>query len=406
MTEACQYLAPGVERGGDDPIFALNAAATSRRAAGESILNATLGALLEDDGQLAVMPSVIEAIRQVDPRRAAAYAPIAGEPAFLQAVIHDLLGDTPAAQQALAVATPGGSGALNLALSMCLAPGEAVLVPNFYWGPYATMAAHTRRRLVCWRLFDEQGGLDLAAFEQAITERLAEQGRALIFFNFPCNNPTGYSPTAAEWCAVAEIVERATHRGPVSLLVDFAYASFRGAAPTGLDELVQRLLGRALVLVAWTASKAFAQYGARIGALVALHDAASERVALQSALSFACRGIWSNCNHGGQLAVAKLLADPTARAQVDLERSRLTALLAERVAAFNQEASGLCYPRYEGGFFVSVFSDAPRVVAERMRADGVFVVPIAGALRIALCSTPARDVARLVASLRRSQAGS
>ena len=40
-------------RPGNDPIFALNAEANRRAAAGESILNSTLGALMTDDGRLA-----------------------------------------------------------------------------------------------------------------------------------------------------------------------------------------------------------------------------------------------------------------------------------------------------------------------------------------------------------------
>ena len=80
-------LIPGsAERPGDDPIFALHAEAVRRAAAGESVLDATLGALMQDDGRLAILPVVSEAIRRVDPERAAAYAPISGPPAYLAAV--------------------------------------------------------------------------------------------------------------------------------------------------------------------------------------------------------------------------------------------------------------------------------------------------------------------------------
>jgi aromatic-amino-acid transaminase len=76
-------------------------------------------------------------------------------------------------------------------------------------------------------------------------------------------------------------------------------------------------------------------------------------------------------------------------------------LLVERVAAFNEEATavGLSYPRYEGGFFVSVFTPDAERTAEVMRAGGVYVVPMAGAVRVALCGTPAAAVPRLVAAL-------
>ena len=63
-------------RSGDDPIFALNAEAQRRAKAGESVINATLGALMEDDGTLAVMPSVIDAFQRVPLKKAASYAPI------------------------------------------------------------------------------------------------------------------------------------------------------------------------------------------------------------------------------------------------------------------------------------------------------------------------------------------
>jgi aromatic-amino-acid transaminase len=75
---------------------------------------------------------------------------------------------------------------------------------------------------------------------------------------------------------------------------------------------------------------------------------------------------------------------------------------------WNREAgrAGLAYPRYEGGFFVAVFSAEPEAAAARLRDEGVFVVPIGGpnggALRVALCSTPARDVPRMVAAMARA----
>ena len=90
-------IAEARARSGDDPIFALNAEARKRAAAGEHVVNATLGALLEDDGSLAVMPVVFEALDAVPKAAAAAYAPIAGAPAFLAAVVEDTFGTGPLA---------------------------------------------------------------------------------------------------------------------------------------------------------------------------------------------------------------------------------------------------------------------------------------------------------------------
>ncbi len=395
-----------VGRSGDDPIFALNAEATARAQKGESILNATLGALTEDDGTLAILPSVLDAIARVPPKRAAAYAPILGDAGFLRAVIGDLFGDGPLAGQAVAAATPGGTGAIHHAIVNFLEPGQSVLTANYYWGPYQTIATHTGRGIETFPTFDARGRFDLDAFERGLAQQLARQGRALALLNFPCNNPTGYSLDADEWAGVAEIVRRAGERGPVAFLLDDAYARFGTAASQGWVEHAERMTDSAVVLVAWTASKSFAQYGARVGALVALHSDARQREAIRAALGFSCRGTWSNCNHLGQLAITALLVDRELRARADAEREVLLQLLRGRVDAFHCEAAkaSLRFPRYEGGFFVSVFAPDAERTARTMRADGVYVVPLQGAVRVALCSTPARDVPRLVQALARGVA--
>jgi len=155
------------------------------------------------------------------------------------------------------------------------------------------------------------------------------------------------------------------------------------------------------VLFAWSASKSFTHYGLRVGALVACAGDEAERASIEAALSYSSRGTWSNCTRGGQVAVARLLSDPELAAACDAERAKLKAMLLARVQAWNTLArpKGLVYPRYDGGFFVTVFHDHAAEKALRMKRAGVFVVPQDGALRVALCSVAERDVARLVDAL-------
>lgn len=401
LSQRSVLVAAAADRPGDDPIFALNAEAMRRSKAGESILNATLGALMEDDGRLAVMPVVREALDAVDPLRASAYAPIAGEPAFLQAVIRDVFGEDERAAQSVAAATPGGTGALHHAIVNFLEPGQALLTTNYFWGPYETLATHTGRRVETFGMFDAAGGFDLDAFERALRDLVARQGRALIVLNTPCHNPTGYSLDRAEREALARVVREVSRDATVALLIDLAYAHFGLGSAADELEAFDDLGEGGVLLVAWTVSKAFAQYGARIGALVARHPDEGERRRIANALSFSCRGTWSNCNHLGMLAITDLLSDADKRRRSEVERARLIELLAERVRAFNEHASraGLRYPRYEGGFFVTVFTPDSAATARRMRELGVYVVPVKGAVRVALCATPAAQVPRLVAAL-------
>jgi aromatic-amino-acid transaminase len=400
-------------RPSDDPIFALNKEATARRQKGESIVNATVGALLDDDGQLAILPTAARAVHEVAPVEWATYAPIAGSPDFLRAVVNDLFASEPdLAKAAVAAATPGGTGALRHALANFIEPGQSMLTGNWFWGPYQTLCDEADRGLETFAMFKPGGGLDIDALDLALGRQLARQMRALVFVNDPCNNPTGYSMTDDEWRAVVDRIAARSAEGPITLLVDCAYFLF-GAAGRDPRAFLQHLRplvlkGQANVLFAWSASKSFTHYGLRVGALVACVADEAERKAIEAALSYSCRGVWSNCSRGGLAAITRLLADPEMTKACDTERNALKEVLRARVDAFNRHARerNLKYPRYEGGFFVTVFHDKAREKAEAMRAQGVFVVPQSshgpgggGALRVALCSVAERDIGRLVESL-------
>ncbi|MBI4956951.1 MAG: aminotransferase class I/II-fold pyridoxal phosphate-dependent enzyme [Myxococcales bacterium] len=385
----------------NDPVFALSAEAERRASAGEDIVNATIGALLDDDGALCVMPSVVEALRDVSPRVAAAYAPIAGHDDFRRAVAHDLLGAAGLTDMAVAVATPGGTGALRLAIDNFLESHQALLTGSLYWGPYRTLCEESGRVLSTFRIFDAAGRFDLDDLDRQLGAVIAAQGRALVVLNTPCHNPTGYSLDASELAGVSDVVERHARHHPVVVVHDIAYGYFE---PVGLARCLAASAGlveRAMVLFAWSASKSFLQYGLRVGALVTAVPDSAERAVVQSSLTYSCRGMWSNCNAGGMAGVTRVLAEPERRARVVAERAALVALLARRAARWNELAApaGLKYPRYSGGFFTTVFCrDAP-AVAERLRERGVYLVPQDGVLRVALCAVNERKIERVVREL-------
>jgi len=375
-----------------------------------------VGTLLDDEGKLAVLPTAARAVHEVPAGEWAAYAPIAGTPAFLRAVTEDLLGGEPALRAAaVATATPGGTGALRHAIANFLDPGQALLTTSFYWGPYQTLADESDRRVETFAMFtrtgvggrpqtpgnDASSGLDVAALDAALGRQIEQQGRVLLFLNDPCHNPTGYSMRREEWKKVTDCLRDHASRAPITLLVDFAYSAYGPGDPRSLLSDLAPLLGKVVLLFAWSASKTFTHYGLRVGALVSVIADERERRTTEAALSYSCRGTWSNCTRGGQAAITRLLTDPSLRAACDAERGRLKAMLRARVDRFNDLARprGLSYPRYDGGFFVTVFHDRANEKALAMKESGVFVVPQEGALRLALCSVAERDIPRLVDAL-------
>lgn len=392
-------------RPSDDLIFALSGEAQRRKAAGESVVNATLGTLMNDDGTLAVMDTAARALHEVKRDEWAAYAPIAGTADFLKAVVHDYFRGAPQLEAiACAAATPGGTGALRHAISNFLESGQALLTTSYFWGPYQTLCDEQDRKVDTFSMFSADGHLDLAALDRKLGEHLGGQGRVLLFLNDPCHNPTGYSMTQEEWRAVVQRLLACAGKGPVTLLVDTAYYLYgHRADPRAFIAELEPLVGKVGLLFAWSASKSFTHYGLRVGALVACVPDAKEREKTAAALSYSCRGTWSNCNRGGLALITRLLTDPALARACDAEREAFKAMLTARVDTFNRLAKqkGLRYPRYEGGFFVTVFADDWQQRHARMKEAGVFCVPQKGALRAALCSVAERDVPRLVEALAR-----
>lgn len=389
-------------RPGNDPIFALAKAAADRKAAGHDVTNGTLGVLMDDEGKLVVLETVLRALREAKPEELAAYAPIAGHGAFLAAVEAEVTRGAPElAARAVSVATAGGTGALRHAIATLVDDGETFLTTSFYWSPYQTIATEHGRKLETFAMFDREGVFDVAALDRALGALVAKQGRAMVLLNDPCHNPTGYSMSDADWRAVAAVIGKHGANAPVSLVLDIAYAAFVEGSLARPIAALSSIADRALIGFCWSASKTFLAYGQRVGALVVVPPDAADGPDLAASLAFSCRGVWSNCNHAGMAAIARLLGSPSDKAAVDGERRVASNLLAARVAAWNAAARplGLRYPRYEGGFFVTVESSDPKAHAAALRERDAFVVPLQTSLRVALCSVATRHVAPLAEAI-------
>jgi len=380
----------------NDVIFRMHHAARARRSEGADVIDSTLGALLHDDGTLAVLPASIRATREVPLNEAAAYSPLSGRPDLIAAIERDVLPEGPPRHMATSVITPGGTGAIYQAMTNFLEPGQAALSTELSWGPYGMLADRTGRRLASFRTFDDQGGFDLEAMQRALVRQAEDQGRILLLLNTPGQNPTGYTLTEDDWSGIADSVEALPDDVPVTVLLDLAYLRY-GLGPDTWWDAVDRILVRGTVLIAWTASKTFTQYGARIGALVALHPDGDAREEMNRAFNLTCRGTWSACNHTGQLATLRLLEDAELSRAADRERGELINLLSDRWEAFSNAAEdvGLDTPPWNGGFFTCVLCPDAHVVGHRLTERDVFTVPVSGGLRVALCATPADRMADL-----------
>jgi aspartate/tyrosine/aromatic aminotransferase len=387
---------------GEDIIFALNGEAQQRAAAGEPVINATVGALLDDRGRLVALETVMKVWRELTDAEIAPYAPITGDPAFLRALTERHWPGAGAPKSGCA--TPGGSGALALSVKNFLAPGMAVAAMAPYWGPYDTLSAEGGVSLAPLP-YPLEGALDAGAWAKVILGLMASQGRALIWLNDPCHNPTGRSLSKADRAALFALLREASTLGPLTLLLDLAYLDYT-REPQAVREALDDYRafaeeGAVLVGAALSVSKSLTLYGGRGGALVFPW---TKDAALQAALAVSCRGLYSNCPRAPQSLVVKLARDGKAVEALAAEHRHWSEVLEARAQALDAalKAEGLAGAPWQGGFFVTLPVDDPDGVCDRLKGRGVFVVPSPWGLRVGICGLKAGDASRFARALKES----
>ena len=387
---------------GADIIFAMNSAAQKRASAGASVINATVGALLDDDGKLVVLNTIMETYRQLTPMEIAPYAPIAGDPAYLLALTQRHWPSL--TSYGMGVATPGGTGALALSLRNLLQPGDRLLTASPYWGPYDTLAVENRVRLYTVPYPAPDAAIDIDAWSELAEEILRAQGRVVLWLNDPCHNPTGRSLSAANRRAMLQMLRELSSVGPVTLLLDLAYLDYArdpDAVREALDEYAEfGAEGLVLVGASLSLSKAFTLYGARSGALVFpwCTDAA-----LFAALSTSCRGTYSNCARAPMSVLNRVAASTTLQSQLAGEHAHWSAVLTRRAETLDGalRAEGLAGQPWDGGFFVMIGADEPFAVSDRLMEENVFVVPTDHGLRVGVCGLREPDAPRFAAAMKK-----
>ena len=173
----------------EDKIFAINGRAKAMIAeeGKENVINATIGALLDDNGDLTVLSSVMKALGTLEPVDFAEYAPIGGTPEFKAAVEKALFGSKRPEGEVRVCATPGGTGAIRSVIANYSEPGDKVL-----------------------------------------TEVAGQQDSIVVIINTPAHNPTGYTLTDDDWRRAIGAMNDVAEKCKITLFIDVAYIDFAG----------------------------------------------------------------------------------------------------------------------------------------------------------------------------------
>lgn len=387
----------------EDVIFGISRRANEMIAevGDDKVINATIGALLDDDGELIVLSSVDDTFMGLEPIEYAQYAPIGGTPAFRAAAIKAALKNYVPKGQVRAVATPGGTGSIRNTVANYSCPGDQVLTTDWHWGPYNTIAQELGRKLSTFQLFDENRKFNIADFSSRVKELLGTQDRLVVIINTPAQNPTGYSLTMEDWQGVSDFLADLPPEKRIALLVDTAYIDFAGDEDEYREFLpiLETLPPNVLPIIAFSMSKTFTLYGLRCGAMICLAPDAEIADEFLRVCEFSSRGTWSNSPKAGQSIITNIFADADLLKKVTDERAEIRNLLLERGHAFEEEAAkvGLEILPYDAGFFITIPCDDPTGVSSKLEKEGIFLVPLGKGLRVSVASISA-DKCRMIPS--------
>lgn len=390
-----------------DKIFELNNRAKEMilQLGKENVINGTIGALLTDEGELAIMEGVLSEIRKLSAEDFAEYAPIGGTGEFKQAVLKAAFCDTVIGMEREVVATPGGTGAIKNAMVNYTMSGEYVLTSDWYWAPYKSICEEHGRKLLTYELFDENGNFNLEDFEKQVLNIGQRQRNILILINTPAHNPTGYEISTKEWLEIINIINQEKLReNKIVLFIDVAYIDFAGE-PDKVREFLPMLNEcneNVLSIIGYSASKTFAMYGMRTGAMIGLHKEREVVEEFRRVCEFSSRNSWSNCNRSGQQVIANIYKNAESIAKIDCERKKFRDMLLGRGRAFEEEArkANLKIVPFVSGFFICLECAEPEDISEKLAERGIFVVPLAKGIRISIASISEEECRTVVKALK------
>ena len=188
--------------------------------------NATIGIATENSGPM-YLPCIQEHISDIEPINSYPYAPAPGKPALRQKWREKQLADNPTLRGksfGTPIVTSGLTHGLDLVSDLLVDSGDIIVMPDKFWENYS-LTFELRKGAIFkhFPLFDDHGGFNVPAFKTTVAEAAAKKDKLIILLNFP-NNPTGYSPTAAEVKQIAEVIRATAEQGTnLVVVMDDAY---------------------------------------------------------------------------------------------------------------------------------------------------------------------------------------
>jgi aromatic-amino-acid transaminase len=381
----------------NDVILLINQQAQERIKEGHEVTNGSIGMMFLDNGTLPISSSIREVLSHHVSDSDLIYSSVAGEKKYLEALRMWFLGESYEGEvkeeRFLAVGTPGGTGAVTLAFSLGKKGKSLLLIPSLDWPNYEGIADGFALERKSYNLFKESR-LDLESIEKELLEASSHYDTISLIVNDPCHNPSGYSFSPEEWLALVTFLNGTLFRQKVHLIIDAAYIDFASKEQrAGMLSSLKTL--QIPYFFCFSFSKTFSFYGLRIGALAIVGPNKETTATLANLAIKEARALWSVPNHMAMNAISELLLTPAYEQELRAEVENNRLLVKKRSEIFLAECAREQLPiyPYKSGFFVTLNLENAAKVAERLRADDIYLAPVKkDALRVALCCLPTAKI--------------
>jgi aspartate/methionine/tyrosine aminotransferase len=338
--------------------------------------NVTIGIATDANGPM-FLDSVYSCFHDMKPAELFPYAPSSGKPELRAKWLEKIKHDTPTlkAVTSLPVVTNALTHGLKLVSDMFIDKGDTLVLPNMFWGNYRlTFSVIGGAEIATYNTFNDKGGFDVEALLQKCRESAQINGKIVVILNFP-NNPSGYSPTAAEAKAMADgLIAIANEGTKVVAVTDDAYYGLFYEDDVYCESIFGLLAGKSDNLLAIKldgSTKEHFVWGFRVGFITFGATSTSDQTkmmkALEQKVTGLIRGTISNCPHSSQSVMLRALNNT----EFDAERAGKVEIMKGRAKSFkralkeNNFSDQFDFYPFNSGYFMCL--KLKKVDAEELR---------------------------------------
>jgi aromatic-amino-acid transaminase len=330
----------------------------------------------------------------VDEQDTKAYLGPEGDMGFVHGLMPYVFGSEPTHGGRIeGMQTPGGTGAVRLALALAKRAGAVrVLMGVPSWPNHAQIVKDLGLELASFAHATDEGAADLDALRAALAGARAGD---VVLLHGCCHNPTGIDYTPAQWDEIATLLAN----NPALPVIDLAYQGLGD----GMDEDaygVRKVVAAVPeALIAYSCDKNFGLYRDRVGALYVLAREGGELGRILSNGHALARAAWSMPPDHGAAAVRLILEDPKLTEQwldeLQQMRARIRQVRAKLSAAGQLGKVDLRPIDRQNGMFATLTLDKEQIAALR-QDHGIYM---AGSGRINVAGLTMDNIPKFTAAL-------